>query len=108
MSQDPHPESFAEASKEQTARTVDEFRDAAATKARQLRDAAGQQVDALRNQAADQSDQIRDSASGQWNSTRHRADELRAEMEQYVRENPTKSVLVVFGIGLFVGMLMRR
>lgn len=64
-----------------------------------------EQTQQLRDEAASQ---FQDLADESWSELKDRTDELRVELEKYVRQNPTKSVLITFGVGMFVGLLLRR
>lgn len=108
MTEDIQANPTLQPTKDQAARAADDLRTAATQRARQLRDAAGQQASYLYDQAEAQADQFRQSAEAQWEVAKQRAKDLQVELEHYVRENPTKSVLVVFGAGFLLGMLLRR
>ena len=43
-----------------------------------------------------------------WEEIKEQLDRLHAEAEQYVRDNPTKSVLTAAGVGFVLGLLMKR
>lgn len=85
-----------------------QLKEAAEARAQQIRDVAEEKAETIKTAANDQAGQIRGVAEEQWADARGKAESLKVELEQYVRENPTKSVLTTFGIGLFLGLLMRR
>jgi ElaB/YqjD/DUF883 family membrane-anchored ribosome-binding protein len=62
------------------------MRDAAAEVAREFRERAG-------------------SVAGEWQG---RARDIQKEVEEYVRKNPAKSVLVAAGVGFVIGLICRR
>ena len=39
---------------------------------------------------------------------RERYADLRTESERYIRDKPVQAVLTAFGVGLFVGLILRR
>lgn len=45
------------------------------------------------------------SMAGEW---KEKAKHLHSEIENYVRENPTKSVLTAVGVGFVLGLVFRR
>jgi ElaB/YqjD/DUF883 family membrane-anchored ribosome-binding protein len=47
-------------------------------------------------------------AEGGWEETRVKAREAHADLESYIRANPTKSILIAAGIGFLVGLVVRR
>ena len=85
-----------------------QLKDAAEARAQQIRDAAGEQAEMIQQNVGEQADQLKEVAEQTWGEARAKADDLRIELEKYVRENPTKSIVATFGIGLFVGLLLRR
>lgn len=108
MSDDFQADSPLSQTKEQPVRAAEDLRSAAALRARQLREAAGHGANLFRDHAGREADQLRQNAEEQWEVAKQKAKDLQVELEHYVRENPTKSVLIVFGAGLFLGMLLRR
>lgn len=102
------PAEKLQASKSHALQAAEELRAAAGAKASQVRRAAENEALHLRELAEDQAAQLREAANQQWAEARVRAEDLRAELEHYVRQNPTKAILTTFGIGLFIGMMLRR
>lgn len=85
-----------------------QLKEAAAKKAQQFRDYAGEKAEQVKDVAGDKAQHVKDAASVQWDDTRQRARELHTELEEYVRQHPTKSVLTAAGIGLVMGLILRR
>ena len=75
-----------ETSKAHARAAAAEMRDAAAEVARELKERAG-------------------SLAGEW---KEKASGLHKEVEAYVRENPTRSVLAALGVGFIIGLVLRR
>src|SRR4051812_34829028 len=85
----------------------------------QLRDTANQIGENLRNmgsQVRDQAQQVRDQATQKYNELRdqageyydqgmQRAKEWEGSLEDYVREQPVKSLLIAAGVGMLLGVL---
>ena len=81
----------------------------------QLRDTAqqvGQQVreraQQVRDQASEKYEQLRDQASEYYDMGRQRAEQLEGDLENYVREQPVKSLLIAAGVGLLLGILWKK
>ena len=53
-------------------------------------------------------DQVRGQASNYYTQGRARAQEYQQQMEEAVRANPMRSVLIAAGAGLVIGMILRR
>jgi ElaB/YqjD/DUF883 family membrane-anchored ribosome-binding protein len=80
-----------------------------------LQEAAGAQIENIRQAAGQNADAFRETAEGKVQEVRGAAEQAtfqaktwQAEAEAYVRDNPTKSVLVALGAGLLLGFLLRR
>ncbi len=76
---------------------ADELRAATAAKAQQFRDAA-----------EDRAHRVKGIAESGWEDAKVKAQDFMAETEDYVRTNPTKSVLTALGVGFVLGLLFRR
>ncbi len=94
----------AEELRQATAQKAQEWKAAAEARAQQLRDAA----DHVRDTAEQRAGEFREAAGEAWTDARVKVDDLRAEAERYTREKPLQAVLTAFGVGLFVGLILRR
>ena len=87
---DPIPENgnqdHFEASKAHARAAAEQMRDAAAEAAREFRERAGD-------------------VAGDWKG---KAQDMHQEIEDYIRQNPTKSILAAVGIGFVIGLICRR
>ena len=101
-------EEKALALKEAAAEKTAKLREFDGEKAAGLKGAATEKIEAFREGAGETTGQLREVACERWQDTRERAKELHLSMEDYVRENPTKSVLTAVGVGFVVGLLIRR
>ena len=62
----------------------------------------------LRHAAEEKVVELREVANAKAQHIRTSAKEQGSELENYVRQNPARSVLVSLGIGMLMGMLWRR
>ncbi len=79
-------EDHFKASKARARAAAAELRDAAAEAAREFRERAG-------------------GVAGEWTD---KARDVQKEIEDYVRQNPTVSVLAAAGVGFVIGLICRR
>jgi len=80
----------------------------AGEKAAQLKEAAAERAAHFKESAGENSVQFKGIAGEQWQETRVRAREIHATTEDYVRANPTQSILIAAGVGMLVGLIIRR
>ena len=85
-----------------------DLKEAAVKKAAQFRDYAGDKASSIREGAGETAQQFTAAANEQWTDTREKALELHDSLEDYVRKNPTKSILTAAGVGFLVGLIVRR
>lgn len=81
-----------------------ELKSAAESRAQQLKDAAGH----FKETAGQRADEFKTAANEAWTDARGKYDDIRAEAERYTREKPLQAVLTAFGVGLIVGLILRR
>ena len=67
-----------------------------------LRRAAASQMESVRQYTQDARRQLNEG----WDATRAKAKDLHKAGEEYVKENPTSSVLYAVGVGLLLGILI--
>jgi ElaB/YqjD/DUF883 family membrane-anchored ribosome-binding protein len=103
MSDEPNPETTAAAAakladgKQHASQAINDIRAAAEAKASELKATAEGKVKEIRGQAEHAYTQARD-----------RAQSLRGESEQWIRENPTRAVLTAIGVGFILGLMFRK
>lgn len=76
--------------------------------AQHLRETATEKASAFKSVATDKAHHFKETATEQWQDTRIRAKELHITAEDYIRQNPTKSVLTALGAGFLIGLIVRR
>ena len=81
-----------------------ELRHAAESKATQFRATAEQKAADLRDKAGE----YRDVAGQAFSDVKGQYADLRAEAENFAREKPMQAILTAFGVGLFMGLLLRK
>lgn len=83
-------------------------RELAVTRFQQARAFAAAKVNQIRKAATEQATTIRDYAQEKGEVIRDKAKQFHEAGEEYVKEKPTQSVLIAMGVGLLIGMLLRR
>jgi ElaB/YqjD/DUF883 family membrane-anchored ribosome-binding protein len=62
----------------------------------------------LCEKASDMAHQVKDAATEQYEQAREKARQWQRDLELYVHEQPIKSLLIAAGVGVVVGMIMKR
>ena len=62
----------------------------------------------MRDAAAEAARELRERDEGVAGEWQDKAQDIQTQMEDYVRKNPTKSILAAAGIGLVIGLVCRR
>ncbi len=94
--------------KEAAVEKASQLRDFAGEKASNIKDAASEKATHLRDTAEERAIHLRSAAEEQWQDTQVKARELHVSMEDSVRANPTKAVLIAAGVGFLAGLIIRR
>ncbi len=87
---------------------TDQMSDFSATKAHSLKADAIEKAKNFRNYAGEKAANMRHEAGAKLQQGKVKAKQLHHTAEDYVRENPTKSVLGAVGIGVIIGLILRR
>jgi ElaB/YqjD/DUF883 family membrane-anchored ribosome-binding protein len=81
----------------------------------QLKEKASEMAQSLRDMgssvkdvAKEQYENVRDKAEEYYEYGRERAQEWQQQAEDYIREQPLKSVLIAAGVGILLGVIWRR
>ena len=83
-------------------------RELAVTRFQQARAFAAAKVNQIRKAATEQASTICDYAQEKGEVIRDKAKKFHEAGEEYVKEKPTQSVLIAMGVGLLIGLLIRR
>lgn len=83
-------------------------RELAVNRFQQARAFAAAKVNQIRKAATEQAGNICDYAQEKGVVIRDKAKQFHEAGEEYVKEKPTQSVLMAMGVGLLIGLLIRR
>ena len=97
-----------QAAKASAMRAAEELRSAASQKAQEIRGVAEQRAQQLKSVAEQRAGEFKEYADQAFTDAREKYADLRTEGEKYVRDKPVQAVLAAFGVGLFVGLILRR
>jgi len=106
MSDEPIPETAA-ASHEASSK-LNDGKQHATQAVHDLRAAAEAKAAELRATAEAKTAELRGKAEQAYSDARTRAQSLRGESEQWIRENPTRAVLTAMGVGFIIGLMFRK
>ncbi|MGJ8656238.1 MAG: DUF883 family protein [Akkermansiaceae bacterium] len=87
---------------------AEDMADFAATKAQTVKTAAVEKAQNFRDFAGEKAAAIKQEAGVKLKQGAEKAKELHTTAEDYVRENPTKAVLGAVGVGVIIGLILRR
>jgi ElaB/YqjD/DUF883 family membrane-anchored ribosome-binding protein len=104
MDEHENPEEAAKSGQDHLQSAASDLKEAAGAKIENIRQAAGQKADEFRGAAEGKVQELRGAAE----KATSQAKGWQAEGEAYVRDNPTKAVLVALGVGLLLGFLLRK
>jgi len=76
--------------------------------AQTVRHDAAQKASEFKSEVSEKADVLRQAAAQQLHATGERAKELHATSENYIRQNPTQSLLAAVGVGFLLGLMLRR
>ena len=101
MDEHQNPEEATKGGQDHLRAAAGDLKEAASAKVENIRQVAGQKADELRGAAQGKAQELRGAAESAWSDARSKG-------EAYVRDNPTKAVLIALGLGLLLGLLLRR
>ncbi|MBK1831442.1 DUF883 family protein [Verrucomicrobiaceae bacterium R5-34] len=85
-----------------------QLKQTAVDKAQQFREYAGTKATGIKDTAGAKAQQFKQVAGEQVQHGRVKARAVHADTEEYIRQNPTKSVLTALGVGFVLGIIVRR
>jgi ElaB/YqjD/DUF883 family membrane-anchored ribosome-binding protein len=104
MEEHQNPEEAAKRGQEHLQSAAGDLKEAASAKVENIRQAAEQKADELREAAQGKAEELRGAAE----NAKSQAKSWQAGSEAYIRENPTRAILVALGIGILLGLLLRE
>jgi ElaB/YqjD/DUF883 family membrane-anchored ribosome-binding protein len=107
MNEDLNPEE-TESGKEHLKAAADEFKVTAGGKIEDLRQATGQKIDEFQKAAEGKAQEVSDAAEKAWSDARSKGKSWLAEGEAYVRNDPTKALVVALTLGIILGLRLRK
>ncbi len=102
-----HAVQAAEELKAAASQKADELKGSAMAQAARLKDKAEETAQNFTENARDNVNQFRDYADENWSDVKVRIDDYKEEGERYVRQNPTKAILMAVGLGFIIGRILR-
>ena len=103
MNEHQNPEEAVKSGQKHLESATGDLKEAASAKIENIRQ-AGQKADELRGVAQGKAEELR----GAVENAKSQAKSWQAEGEAYVRENPSKAILVALGVGILLGLLLRK
>ena len=104
MDEHQEPVETTQSAKDNLKDAAGDLKEAASGKVEDFRQAAGQKADELQEAAQSKVQELRGAAE----KATSQAKSWQVEGEAYVRDNPTKAVLVALGAGILLGFLLRK
>jgi ElaB/YqjD/DUF883 family membrane-anchored ribosome-binding protein len=101
MDEHQNPQEATKGSQDHLRAAAGDLKEAAAAKVENTRQAVEQKADELRGAAQGKAQELRGAAESAWSDARSKG-------EAYVRDNPTEAVLIALGLGLLLGLLLRK
>ena len=108
MNESHDPEKENQSGKEQLKAAVEDLKAAAADKIGDLRETAGQKTEEWRKAAEEKAKEASRAAEHAWSSASSKGQDWLTEGEAYVRKNPALAVLIALGVGIVVGISLRK
>jgi ElaB/YqjD/DUF883 family membrane-anchored ribosome-binding protein len=105
---DPSPNDPFQAAKASAMKAAEELRSATTQKAQDIKAVASDHAEKIKTAASERAAEFRDYADQAFTDAKDKYADLRVEAEKFAREKPMQAVLSAFGVGLFVGLILRR
>lgn len=107
MNLPPASDPFASA-KASAIKAAEDLRTAAAAKIHDLRHTAEERASQLRGTAEEKAAEFKQYADKALTGAKSQAKDIAAEAEKFAREKPVQALLTAFGLGLVVGIILRK
>lgn len=97
-----------QAAKASAMKAAEELRAAAAEKAKDLRSSAESRAHDLRQSAEQKAGEFKEYADEAMNEAKERCATFASDAEKFTRENPLQALAGAFGVGMIIGLLLRK
>jgi|GEM_PF-218458 ElaB/YqjD/DUF883 family membrane-anchored ribosome-binding protein len=94
--------------KDRALETGNALKATAIEKADHYKTVASEKAEHYKTVATEKANQAKANAQQQWGETQVKAKEMHVTAEDYIRQNPTKTVLGALGVGFLIGLITRR
>jgi len=108
MNESRDPDKAEQSGKEHLKAAAEDLKTAAAGKIEEPHQTASQKAEEFRKAASEKAKEASSVAEDAWSSAASAGQSWLAEGEAYIRKNPIQAVLVALGVGLIVGIGLRR
>jgi ElaB/YqjD/DUF883 family membrane-anchored ribosome-binding protein len=108
MDEHQNPEETVQSGKGHLKTAAGDLKEAASSKVEEIRQAAEQKADELQSAAQGKAQELKGAAENALTDVKSKAETWQTEGEAYIRENPTKAVLIALSIGVLLGFLLRK
>ena len=108
MNESHDPEKEDQSGKEQLKAAAEDLKAAAAGKIEDLRETAGQKTEEWRKAAEEKAKEASRAAEHAWFSAASKGQDWLTLGEAYVRKNPAQALLIALGVGIVVGISLRK
>jgi ElaB/YqjD/DUF883 family membrane-anchored ribosome-binding protein len=108
MNESHNPEEAEQSGKEHLKAAAADLKASATGKIEDLRQTVGQKTEEFRKAAADKAKEASSAAEHAWSSATSKGRDWFTEAEAYVRKNPAQAVLIALGVGIIVGISLRK
>ena len=108
MDQHQNPEDATESGRDHLRAAAGDIKEAVSAKVEDIRQAAADKTDEIREAAQGKVQELSGAVESAWSDARSQAKTWQAQGETYIRDNPTKAVFIVLGVGFVLGLLLRK
>ena len=104
MDEHQNPEEATKGGQDHLRAAAGDLKEAAGAKVENIHQAVEQKADELRGAAQGKAEELR----GAVENAKSQAKSWQAEGEAFVRDNPSKAVLIALGAGVLLGLMLRK
>jgi ElaB/YqjD/DUF883 family membrane-anchored ribosome-binding protein len=108
MNKSHDPKKENQSGKEQLKPAVEDLKAAAVGKIGDFRETAGEKAEEWRKAAEEKAKEASRAAEHAWSSATSKGQDWLTEGEAYVRKNPAQAILIALGVGIVVGISLRK